>query len=310
MNNNKKKMLGLVLMMGVVTVAQAEVLVILPESGPMARAASSIQQGFLHVYQTSKQKTPVRFVDSHQFSIASIFQTEVNEQTELVVGPLSRQQLEELIALQPKVKTLALNHIDQQHPNVTQFSLAKHEDARALMQVIQKDGIQELLTVRKVGTEKEYELFLSALLDLLNIRHEVVDQIPPSLDAQQGILLLGDAAWLAGLGQLPHAQIYATANAIEEVKNIPPGLKFCDTAAQYRKEWRSIQQAAAGQAMPFQRLIAFGGDTAQLAQFYLNAPKTEKYQFEGRTGKISVHGNQIQRLPVCFHYDNATLKTL
>ena len=73
MNNNKKKMLGLVLMMGVVTVAQAEVLVILPESGPMARAASSIQQGFLHVYQTSKQKTPVRFVDSHNSALLAFF---------------------------------------------------------------------------------------------------------------------------------------------------------------------------------------------------------------------------------------------
>ena len=228
----------------------------------------------------------------------------------MVVGPLSRQQLEELIALQPQVKTLALNHIDQQHPNVTQFSLAKHEDARALMPVIQKDGIQELLIVRKVGTEKEYELFLSALLELLNIRYEVVNEIPSTLSQQQGILLLGDAEWLSGLKDLPNVHIYASANAIGDFDKIPAGLKFCDTAALYQREWRSIQSLAAAEPLPFQRLVAFGADVAQLTQFYLSQPNVKQYQFNGRTGKITLNANQIQRLPACFLTDGNKIKTL
>jgi uncharacterized protein len=310
MNNNKAKMLGLVLMMGMLSTAQAEVLVILPESGPMARAASSIQQGFLHTYQAGKQKTPIRFVDSHQFSMSFILQNEVNEQTQMLIGPLSRQQVEELIQLQPQVKTIALNHIEQTHSNVTQFSLAKREDAQALMQVIQKDGIQELMIVRKEGTEKEYELFLSALLDMLKIKHELVDQIPLELTEQQGVLFLGDAVWMRQLGTLPTQHIYATANAVEEIQNLPTGLKFCDTSAQYGQAWKSMQSILVGQSMAFQRLVAFGSDVAQLALFYLNQPTAKQYEFNGHSGKISVNGNHIQRLPTCFQFVNNKVNTL
>lgn len=46
MLNNKKFLIGLMLY-GMLHYAQAEVLVILPESGPMARAGLSIKQGFM-----------------------------------------------------------------------------------------------------------------------------------------------------------------------------------------------------------------------------------------------------------------------
>lgn len=49
MLNNKKFLIGLMLY-GMLHYAQAEVLVILPESGPMARAGLSIKQGFMSAY--------------------------------------------------------------------------------------------------------------------------------------------------------------------------------------------------------------------------------------------------------------------
>ena len=74
--NNKKwkiknKILGLCLVSYISSV-QAEVLIILPESGPLTRAASSIKQGFLSAYATSGQKVPLKWVNSNQKNISQL----------------------------------------------------------------------------------------------------------------------------------------------------------------------------------------------------------------------------------------------
>ena len=61
--NNKKNLLELA-WMGGMACAQAGVLAILPESGPMARAASSIKRGFQSACAASDYKAPVKFVNS------------------------------------------------------------------------------------------------------------------------------------------------------------------------------------------------------------------------------------------------------
>ena len=63
MLNNKKFLIGLMLY-GMLHYAQAEVLVILPESGPMARAAGSIKRSFQSAGAASDYKAPVKFVNS------------------------------------------------------------------------------------------------------------------------------------------------------------------------------------------------------------------------------------------------------
>ena len=63
------------LLLGLLSVAvniQAEVLVILPESGPMARAGLSIKQGILSAYQASQANIPLKFVNSDQKTIKTI----------------------------------------------------------------------------------------------------------------------------------------------------------------------------------------------------------------------------------------------
>lgn len=61
--------------------AQAEVLVILPESGPLARAGLSIKQGFMSAYQASDLKMPIRFVNSDKKQIAQLLKQNVNKKT-------------------------------------------------------------------------------------------------------------------------------------------------------------------------------------------------------------------------------------
>ena len=167
-SNNKKwkiqnKILGLGLLVCVSSV-QAEVLIILPETGPLARAASSIKQGFLSAYTASGQKVPLKWVNSDQKKISQLLKQHVSKKTQMVIGPLGRQDVEQLVQTKPKIRTLSLNETSLTAPNIWQFSLSKKEDAAALQKQIALDGIQQLFVLRQPGSESEHELLLMSLL--------------------------------------------------------------------------------------------------------------------------------------------------
>ena len=109
----------------------ADVLVILPESGPMARAGESIKRGFISAYSASSSKQKLIFVDSERHSMANILKNTVNKKTQLIVGPLLRAEIERVIQFNPKIPVLALNDVNDYAVNVWQFSLAKQQDAKA-----------------------------------------------------------------------------------------------------------------------------------------------------------------------------------
>ena len=134
MLNNKKKWL-LVGFAAFISQAQAEVLVILPESGPMARATSSIKSGFMSAYALSEDKVPLKFINSDKKTIKTILAKHLNKKTQLIVGPLAKNEVEQIVAINPKVRVLALNEVETQSPNVIQFSLSKQDDAYALKRV-------------------------------------------------------------------------------------------------------------------------------------------------------------------------------
>jgi outer membrane PBP1 activator LpoA protein len=84
-----KKILAAASLAAFVSPAYADILVILPESGAMARASQSIKRGFLSAYTASGSKEKIIFVDSAKNSIDTIFK-KLNHKTKLIVGPLAR----------------------------------------------------------------------------------------------------------------------------------------------------------------------------------------------------------------------------
>src|SRR5690606_9352648 len=220
--NNKKwkinnKILGLCLVSCISSV-QAEVLIILPESGPLARAASSIQQGFLN---------------ANQKNISQLLKQHVNKKTRMVVGPLARSDVEQLLNSKPKVRTLSLNEVADASPNVWQFSLSKKDDAAALKALLFKDGIQQLLILRQPGSEAEHELLLMSLLSQSDLKFKIVDKPPRFLMPKQGLLFLGNAEWMAVMPELNRSRMYTVANAMSEQHKLPQGIKFCDVPVLY-----------------------------------------------------------------------------
>lgn len=261
MLNNKNNLMGFMLYC-IFNYAQAEVLVILPESGPMARAGLSVKQGFMSAYQASDQKTPIKFVNSDQKPIVQLLKNNVNKKTQMVIGPLARNEVESLVKSKPKVRVLALNEVTDQSDNVWQFSLSKHDDAYALNQILQKDQIEQLYIFRQPGTEQDSEIFLMSLLSQTDYSFTVINEIPKKWDKQRGLLLLGNNEWINSLAKLTKKNLYILSNAIEQHQQIPKGVKFCDVPALYSLAWSDVIKAYQQKpvSMPYQRLLAFGGD--------------------------------------------------
>lgn len=311
MLNNKNNLMGFILYC-IFNQAQAEVLVILPESGPMARAGLSVKQGFMSAYQASGQKTPIKFVNSNKKQISQLLKINVNKKTQMVIGPLARNEVEGLIKSKPKVRVLALNEVTDQSDNVWQFSLSKKDDAYALNQILQKDKIKQLYVFRQPGTEVDSELFLMSLVSQIDYPLTLVEEIPEKLNKQSSLLLLGNNEWLNSLAKLPSKNVYVLANAIEQHQPIPQGARFCDAPALYDLGWSDVIKAYQHNpvSMPYQRLLAFGGDTWHIAQQYLDEPNLKSIEFEGRTGLIKISNNHIQRIPHCYENTRKGIKTL
>ena len=139
MSNNKKFLIGFMLY-GMLHYAQAEVLVILPESGPMARAGLGIKQGFLRAYQAADQKTAIKFVNSDKKTSPQRLKQTLNTKTKMIAQPLARSEVEALIRVQPKIGVLALNQLIPYSQNIRQFQLPKKDDAYARIQGMEFQG--------------------------------------------------------------------------------------------------------------------------------------------------------------------------
>lgn len=312
---NNKKVLLLISLFSFMQTVQAEVLVILPETGPLARAASSVKQGFMSAYEASGSQEQLKFVNSYGQKMKSLFAKHIKPKTRLVVGPLSREKVEEAIRLNPKVQVLALNEIGQHHNKVLQFSLSKNADAATMAALMLRDNIRQVSVLREPGIEADSEIFLIALMSQLDYPVQIIEVLPKKLPKQQALLLLGKTDWLNSIVKLPKTGIYAHAIAIEEGAKIPEGLKFCDAPALYEAKWPEMIIAYQQQPvnMAYQRLLAFGGDAWTLAEHYLQQPKNipiGDFSFEGRTGQIRVESRQIKRTPQCYQQVQGKLQRI
>ena len=288
--------------LGVTMCANAEILVILPETGPMASASESIKRGFASANKQANNKYDIRYINVTKTPLSSIIKTQVSKTTQLIVGPLDKKDVEQLVKLQPKVQTLALNQVHAYNKNVYQFALSKEEDALALTKRMQWDGVDSIVVLRDGKTRAQTQSFYDAMLQLWGDKMQIKESLPKSLKANQGVLLIGDYQWLAQQKNLPNKKIYTLPYAIHEKAQLAEGLVYCDTPALYVNQWQDVIAAYQQKPvdLPFQRLIAFGGDAWQLADHLVKHKPEQVIEFQGRTGKLRVVGSILERQPQCF----------
>ncbi len=306
-----KNLAGISLTFALTTLAQAEILVILPETGPMANASDSIKRGLIQANHQASNKYTFNFINIDQQSVSDVLKKHVTKSTEMVIGPLDKQNVEQLIQAQPRVKTLALNQANGRASNVYQFALSKEEDALALTRRMQLDGVEQLLVLREVQTVTQTQSFYDAMYQLWGDKMQSVGKLPFFKKKSLGILLIGSGKWV-NQQKLPKKNIYTLPFAIEEQQPIPQGMIYCDTPALYTQQWSDVIEAYKQNPviLPYQRLIAFGGDAWQITDALQKRQANQVIEFQGRTGNIRIVDHIISRQPQCFQSDGSVQKVL
>lgn len=112
-----------------------QIAVMLPFNGPYAEISQQIRNGILkHLYQHAQARPDLRiqFYDSSETdAIQTTYQTAVQQGAEWVIGPLTKEALQQLAPLQPK-NLIALNQIDDAFAQ--QFSYKSESEAYQIAQ--------------------------------------------------------------------------------------------------------------------------------------------------------------------------------
>jgi outer membrane PBP1 activator LpoA protein len=134
--------------------APNHVAVLLPQSGPYAKAAEALRQGLMAAYYKRKgsDRPELRFYDSADSSgISSVYQQAVAAGADVVVGPLSKESVAQL-ARSGYLETpvLALNQVSGEISppgNLFQFALSPEDEARQVAERAWVDGHRTALVL-------------------------------------------------------------------------------------------------------------------------------------------------------------------
>lgn len=111
-----------------------QIALLLPFSGQHAASAYAIRDGFLASYYTTEHayKPQLRFYDSTEGDLSSLYETAVAEGADLIIGPLTKEEVSQLAYLRHyPVPILALNHLPHAHnldPHFVMYSLAPERE--------------------------------------------------------------------------------------------------------------------------------------------------------------------------------------
>jgi len=114
----------------------ATIALLLPLSGSFSATGEAVRDGFLSAHFDGGAHGTVRIYDigSSEETLMPSFQRAINEGADFVVGPLRKESVALLAALNPPVPVLGLNFLDPGSPtpfNFFQMGLAPEDEARA-----------------------------------------------------------------------------------------------------------------------------------------------------------------------------------
>ncbi len=143
---------------------------LLPHSGPYAKAAAALRNGFLaaHYNRSNPSYQPVIRIydvgeDSH--AVDAVYEQAIAEGAEFIVGPLRKEAVNRLAGrLRLPVPTLTLNYSSKPNRstgNIYQFGLAPEDEARQVAERAWLDGYNQAIALVPEGTwgERVLEAF-------------------------------------------------------------------------------------------------------------------------------------------------------
>ncbi len=117
-----------------------QIAVLLPLSGRQQQAARAVRDGLLaaHYLPTDPQSRPqIRIYDINTAGTASTYAQAIADGADFVIGPLLKEEVQELAAAGISTPTLTLNFLPEQSPHSVgfyQFSLSPEDEARQVAQ--------------------------------------------------------------------------------------------------------------------------------------------------------------------------------
>lgn len=147
------------------------VALLLPLSGPLSRAGQSVRDGFLATYLAHRDQVSfdVLIYDTAAEPVPMLYERALVEGAEVLIGPLDKESVVQLNALQPEVPVLALNYLDGGSPaaNLLQLGLAIEDEALTL-----EDWLDDERAMRVLALHNAEEWSRRAVRALSSARDE------------------------------------------------------------------------------------------------------------------------------------------
>ena len=149
-----------------------QITALLPLSGDLANAGRAIRDGLLFAIHHGKhnKKLKLRILDSEALSNADLAIIASGKETEFVIGPLKRENIDRFLATNPQIPVLVLNRMLAESinlpPHVYSLSLAIEDDARSAFiqakRLMEKPQILSMHADQDLGRRVALELDFAA----------------------------------------------------------------------------------------------------------------------------------------------------
>lgn len=321
------------------SVMASETSILLPSTGSTAKTAEFVRNGLLSGYyqslaQNTNQAPFLRFYDTTSgSSIETIVQQTQENGSRLIIGPLFKEQVAQLVKNPPNIPVLALNRVNNEGlSTLWQFALAPEEEIIPLIKVMQQNGIKKVRVIglNDANSERLRQAFeqtwtgmggsLATNYTLTQTASDGFTQSvkkliaePNNKDIQAFYLASPQSALyimpLLNFYQRNPPPVYSNSLAYDSQKTSLErqdlnGLSFCGLPWVIEStKWSKPND----ESINDDRLFAFGADAWLLSQ-HINSSK--KMEFNARTGFISVEQGLIYRQPLCAKVSNGNAQAL
>lgn len=130
-----------------------QIAVLLPLSGNLEPQGAAIRNGMLMSYKENQGQFTLNFYDTQSKPTIDLYKQAIQEGADMIIGPLLKDRVEELLKANPTVPVLALNELDKPIVNDSTyyFSLSAAADAAQAAQYLYTQGYRKPLLIAAQG---------------------------------------------------------------------------------------------------------------------------------------------------------------
>jgi len=310
----------------------ARLAVLLPMSGNLSSAGQSVRDGFLAAYYAETRARPVlKFYDSQGTAAGAqaALAKALGDEAQMIVGPLTREEVNGVLGQAGAVPTLALNRGGRAPPSGSaSFALLPEDEGVQSADRLADRGLMRVLVIaaRTESSQRAVSAFRARLRERGG---DVVGDLPiageiPDLSAQlgayaggatpaQAVFLVLDAApartiaaqlKASAIAALPRIATGQVLNGIGSKNDFElDGIEYPDLPWLLGQGGGLPEAGALSRSLPGargggQRLFAFGADAWKLVAYFERLYNDPGQSLQGATGELSISlSGAVERTP-------------